>query len=184
MSFLISCCCHASPEAVSVSSTLQTLLLWDSGAGSHGIHYRGCCLTAVTLATITQEETVFAYSSLAQNIFPSGLFPFLGTCSDLDLGFFPLCSFGVSCFSHSPTHRPAQTSSPVPPHTLQGLVLWNMLIIETFHVSVTRHHTWVYLGQAVIWHDNSKQYEGEEINIISWRKLWGLGQIWAFKKLG
>lgn len=100
----------------------------------------------------------------------------------------PLCSFGVSCCSHSPTHRPAQTSSlsffSLPPRTLQGLVLWNMLITETFHVSVTRHHTWVYLGQAVIWHDSSKQYKGEEINTILWRKLWGLVQIWAFKKPG
>lgn len=157
MSFPISYCCHASPEAVSVSSPLQTYIK-TLVLGAMAFIYRRYCFITIKLATITWEGTVFAHSSLAQKLFLSGLFLFPRACSGLVLGFSHHCSFGVS-YSSSLTYTQAcrKTNSPLPLHNLQVLLLWNMLAIKVFNVSVTIHHKWVYLWHTIIVHDNSDQ---------------------------
>lgn len=137
---------------------IRTLVL-----GAVAFICRGCCFITIMLTAITQEETVFVHSSLAQKTFFQGFFHFPELVLTWSLAF----SFLLWCFIlHSPTQTPAQTSSPLPLHTLQVLLLWNKLTIKIFNVSVTRHHKWVYLCHTVILHDNSKQYEGEEYIII------------------
>lgn len=71
LSFPISCCCCASPEAVYVASALQTCCIKTLVLGAMALIYRGCCFITVTLATVTQEETVFAHNSLGQKLFLS-----------------------------------------------------------------------------------------------------------------
>lgn len=123
----ISYCCHASPEAVSVSSPLQTYCIKTLVLEAVAFIYRGCCFITITIATITQEETVFAHSSLAQKLLVSGLFPFPRTCSDLVLGFFRHCSFGVSfLFTHLHTslHKPVALCLSMPCNCFCFEICW------------------------------------------------------------
>lgn len=57
-----------------------------------------------------------------------------------------------------------------------------MLTIKITYISVTRFRKWVDMWHAVILHGNSKQYEEKEVNIILWKRLWVLFQIWTLEK--
>lgn len=179
MSFPISCCCCAFPEAVYVSSPLQTCCIKTLVLGAVALIYRGCCFITVTLATVTQEETVFAHNSLGQKLFLSGFFPISQNLFWLGPWLFP--PLFLRCFIFPFTHLHTSLHKSVA-HALQMLSLWKVLAIKVFNVSVTRHHKWVTCGcYHLTWQQQTLQ---ERSKYHSLERLWGLVQIWTFKEQG
>lgn len=179
MSFPISYCCHASPEAVSVSSPLQTYCIKTLVLGAMTFIYRGCCFITIMLAAITQEETVFAHASLAQELFLSGLFPFPRTCSDLVLGFFHhflWCFIFLFIHQHMSLHKPVALCLSMPCKCFCFEMCWPWRSLMFLSPDTINKCT------CGILHDNSKQYEGE-VNIIM-EKTMGFGSNLEIKRAG